>query len=335
MKLRNIFSIITTILLVITSCRIDTIDYTKPSDEIDISVVRYDILLDEYVKYNSFSALQKMNTEHIQATKLLIENIVSIGRVNESNITEKLKVFYSDTTLLQLMEDVETQFPDLKDLEVTLTKGFRNLHKEIPSMRIPQIYAQISALNESIIVDDTLLCISLDKYLGEDYPVYQRYYYDYQRQSMNPDRIAPDCFTYYLQSEYPFPVYLKPTLLNVMLHEGKINYVVKQLLEYATEEEVMGYSDKEKKWCKENQQKIWKYMVNNQHLHSTNLTLTRKYTGIEPIKLFREDVPLQVGIWLGSNIISSYMKHNKQVTLFDLLHITDYQRILESSQYNP
>ena len=54
-----------------------------------------------------------MNTESMQETKILIEDVLSIGRVNDDNIHQKLKEFYSDTTLLQLMADVEAKYEDI------------------------------------------------------------------------------------------------------------------------------------------------------------------------------------------------------------------------------
>jgi hypothetical protein len=49
------------------------------SDSTAVHITRYDKLLTEYVKFNSFSALQKMNTESMQETKILIEDVLSIG----------------------------------------------------------------------------------------------------------------------------------------------------------------------------------------------------------------------------------------------------------------
>ena len=92
------------------------------------------------------------------------------------------------------------------------------------------IYTQISAFNESIVLSDSVLGISLDKYMGEDYPLYKRFYYNYQRRTMRPDRIVPDCLVFYLMSQYPFPMDYSRTLLDVMMHYGKINYVVQHLL---------------------------------------------------------------------------------------------------------
>ena len=40
----------------------------------------------EYVTMNSFSALQKMNTDYPQVTKLLIEDVLAIGEVDDLSL---------------------------------------------------------------------------------------------------------------------------------------------------------------------------------------------------------------------------------------------------------
>jgi hypothetical protein len=333
MKLRGVYLFFLVSLLV-TSCKLNNNKLAERGEDQKISVVRYDKLLNEYVKFNSFSALQKMNTENMQATKILIEDVLTIGNVDDDNITQKLKVFYSDTTLLHLMTDVEVKFADLNKVERKLTKGFNRLKKEFPDIKIPEIYSQISALNESIVVGDSLLGISLDKYMGEDYPLYKRYYYDYQCRSMSPERIVPDCFLFYLLSEYPLPTDGRRTLLDVMLHYGKISYIVQQILDYHCSEGIIGYSIAEKTWCKKNEEKIWKFMQTSGHLNATDPMLARIYTRPAPFTpFFGEDSPSLLGIWMGTQIVTSYMKRNKSVTLHDLLLMTDYHRMLAETEY--
>jgi hypothetical protein len=50
----------------------------------------------------------------------------------------------------------------------------------LPGIVVPRIYTQIGSLDQSIVVDDSILGISLDKYLGADHPVYLRYGYTEQ-----------------------------------------------------------------------------------------------------------------------------------------------------------
>ena len=334
MKLRNPLLLIILCMLAV-ACRMGMGENRLlHNEEKGISVVRYDQLLNEYVRSNSFSALQKMNMEYRQPTKILIEEVLGLGQVSDDTISQKLKTFYSDTTLLRLMADVETRFPNLDEVEKGLTKGFKKLKKEVPEIKIPLVYSQVSAFNESIVLSDTLLGISLDKYMGEDYALYKRFYYDYQCRSMRPDRIVPDCLVFYLMSKYVFPFQEGTCLLDMMLHSGKINYAVQMLLGYRSPGEAMGYAEKEEAWCSENEKNVWEYMLKNKHLYVRDPMIVRKYMKPAPFTaFFGENAPALIGTWMGTRIVSSYMKHHKDVSLQDLLQMTDYHHMLQESGY--
>lgn len=291
-----------------------------------IKVFRYDRLQYEAGAMNSISAIQKMSLECPQATRLLIEDVLMLGRVDEPNINERLCAYYSDSTLLRLMEDAENKFSDMAPIEKRLTEGFKWLKKEIPSLPVPQVYAQISALNQSVVVGDSLLGFSLDKYMGEDYPLYKRYYYAYQRRSMNPERILPDCFAFYLMSLYPFGWETgHRTLFDVMMHQGKINWVVRKMLDYSSDAEMLGYTKEEADWCKKNGKKLWEWMANRGHLSSTDPMVIRAYTHPDPnIILKGEPMPPIVGVWLGMRLTDKYMKEHPDVSFEALLECEDF-----------
>lgn len=248
-----------------------------------------------------------------------------LGRVDEPNINERLCAYYSDTILLRIMQDATEKFKDMTSLEKGFTDGFRFLKEEIPAFPVPTVYSQISALNQSVVVGDSLLGFSLDKYMGENYPLYRRYYYDYQRRSMTPERILPDCFTFYLLSLYPFE--WRPghrSLYDVILHQGKIHWVVRQALGYKTNGEVLGYTEKEENWCKEHGKELLKWMTERGHLSSTDPMLIRAYTHSDPNMILNgEKLPPVVGLWLGMRLIERYMKQHPDVSIATLLERTD------------
>ena len=332
MKLR--ISLLTILIgMLFASCGLSTGKVAEQKDE-GISVLRYDKLLSEYVRSNSFSAMQKLTMDYRQPTKILIEDVLSIGTVKDDTISQRLQKFYSDSTLLRLLSDVEAKYPNLDGVEKGLTKGFRKLKKEVPDTKIPFIYSQISAFNESIILVDTLLGISLDKYMGEDYPLYKRFYYDYQCASMRPERIVPDCFSFYLLSRYGLNYHEGTCLVDLMMHSGKINYVVQHLLGYEDIGQVMGYSEQENDWCKKNEKDIWEYICANDHLHARDPMVIRYYMKPAPtVDMLGGQAPALIGSWVGARIIASYMKKHKDLKIKDLLELTDYQNMFEESGY--
>ena len=332
MKLR-ISLLIILMSMLFTSCGISTGKGTEQKEE-EISVLRYDKLLSEYVRSNSFSAMQKLTMDYRMPTKILIEDVLSIGTVKDDTISQRLQKFYSDTTLVRLLSDVEAKYPNLDEVEKGLNKGFRKLKKEVPDTKVPFIYSQVSAFNESIILVDSLLGISLDKYMGEDYPLYKRFYYDYQCRSMRPERIVPDCFSFYLLSRYDMDYHEGTCLIDLMIHSGKINYVVQNLLDYDNIGEAMGYSKEENDWCRENERAIWDYICSNDHLHARDPMVFRYYMKPAPaVEMLGCQAPALIGIWVGARIVASYMKKHKDMKLKDLLEFTDYHTMLSESDY--
>jgi hypothetical protein len=164
----------------------------------EVRIERFDRVLDEYVSLGSGTALHRMNTEYPQQTKLLIEDVLAMGQVSDPDVERKLRYVFLDSTVQILLDEVHRQYGDVSDLERDFQRVFEELRKKDPSFRTPHIYAQISCLNQSIVVSDSLIGISLDKYLGRDFPLYQEFYSPEQRQQMGRDAIVTDAISAYL-----------------------------------------------------------------------------------------------------------------------------------------
>ena len=318
-------------IIMCTACQFDLRKEDASSANVEIKVSRYDHLQYEATVLNSVSALQKMNLDFPRATKLLIEDVLVIGNVNDAEINERLCAYYSDTVLVRLMEDALAKYEDMSFIEKGLTNGFKALKKEIPDIPVPKVYSQISALNQSVVVEDSLLGFSIDKYMGADYPLYRRYYYDSQLRSMTPDRILPDCFTYYLFSLYPFHWETGfRTLFDIILYRGKINWVVRRILDIESNEELIGYTEEEREWCKKNKEKLWDWMKMRGHLTSTDPMVIRAYTHPDPNVLFKgEKVPPPIGLCLGTELIGEYIKKHPETSMIELLEQQDFRELLE------
>lgn len=297
-----------------------------------IKIARYDRLQYEATVQNSFFSLQRMNTEFAQETRLLIEDVLDLGAVNTPDINERLCAYFSDSILVHLMEDVEEKFKDMSPFEKRLTRGFKNLKREMPDLQIPKVYTQISALNQSIVVSDSVLGISLDKYMGTEYPLYKRYYYANQRRSMSPDDIVPDCFTFYLLGQYPFPwMEGHRSLTDLLLYRGKIAWVVETILEGEVDGEIaLGYSPEEIEWCEEYEDELWKGMEQNHYMDATDPMVIRSFISSNTGLSFKgQKIPPFLGIWLGMKKVEKYMKNHPEIGMKNLLENTDSASIME------
>jgi len=207
----------------------------KMSDEEDdeVTVDRYDRIQSLYLTTGDFSALQQMNTVYPMQTQTLIEDVLRIGKVNEPEINKTFLRFYQDTTLQVLIAETQQQYASMDDINEQLTHAFRYLRKNIPNMEMPEVYAQIGALDQSVIVGNNTIGICLDKYLGTDYPLYKKPEYGYSQEQlnmMNRHYIVPDCIGFYLLSLYPMPLDRELTQQERDIHIGKIQWVVEKAM---------------------------------------------------------------------------------------------------------
>ncbi len=209
-------------------------DYmVKPNEETDVApliVQRYDRLESRYLTTGDFSALQQMNTDYPIETRTLIEKVLQLGTITDPNISNRFLMFYQDSTLQSLIADAEAEYANMDDINQQLKEAFERLNDWIPELQQPCFYAQIGALDQSIIVGEHSVGISLDKYMGEKYPLYQKFYNAQQRSMMTREYIVPDCLTFYLLSIYPMVNFDNRPQLDRDLHMGKIMWTVNKVM---------------------------------------------------------------------------------------------------------
>ena len=229
--MRKVYFLLVVIMLICLGCEWRLKSNEEVSSEQLVSIERYDRIESLYLTTGDYSALLQMNKSYPMQTRTLIEDVLQLGQVNEPDINLKFLHFFRDSTLQRLISDVQEQYADIDDLNKELTDAFVQLRKAIPSVELPQVYAQIGSFDQSIIVGHRMLGISLDKYLGADYPFYVEHYTERQRSMMTRSMITPDCLGFYLLSLYPMPAKEDLTQKERDMHMGKIQWVVNQVTE--------------------------------------------------------------------------------------------------------
>lgn len=222
--------IVTAIILVSSACELKLKQYSNDSPATLVEVKRYDRLQSRYLTTGDFSALQQMNIEYSMETRTLIEDVLRLGEVNDPEINSKFLNFYQDTILQSLIADAELQYANMADINKQFSEAFERLQKICPKMKLPVVYSQIGALDQSVIIGNNSIGISLDKYLGKDYQLYSRFYTEEQRRLMTRDYIVPDCMSFYILSLFPLKSNENHTQYERDLHMGKIMWTVNKLL---------------------------------------------------------------------------------------------------------
>lgn len=232
-RVKHYYNIIAfVVMLVFASCEYKLKPFEIGDDGLrKIEICRYDRLESQYLTTSDFSALQQMNTDYPIETRTLIEDMLKLGEVNDPEINKVFLSFYQDSTLQSLISDAESHYANVDDLNQQFNKAFDNLKKIFPNMQIPKIYMQIGALDQSIIIGNNTIGISIDKYLGENYPLYKKYYPLQQRKTMTRDNIVPDAVCFYLMSLYQLHNFEKLPQIQRDLHVGKIMWLCNRVID--------------------------------------------------------------------------------------------------------
>ncbi|WP_421920537.1 gliding motility lipoprotein GldB [Marinifilum sp.] len=300
---------------------------------VDLSIKRFDKDLFLLKETQSFSQFKQKYSDFLP---LFSYKVVGLGNPDDPNYMEYLNQFLNDSTMNKLANKVAEVFPNLSDEEEELKLSFKYLKYYFPERKVPDVYAQISGFNQSVVVAQDLIGISLDKYLGKDCEFYSLLATPiYARKNMIPERVSQDVILAYGLTEFPFTPKTDDLISN-MIYQGKIRYFLMQLMPKKSEADAMKYTNEQDEWCRDNEELIWGYIIEQKHLFSTQYRTIIKYINDGPFTPgMPQESPSRTGIWIGLQIVKEFMDKNEKYTLNDLMKENDYQMILRSSLYQP
>lgn len=244
--------------------------------------------------------------------------------------------YKNDSLYQMLFQDTQKKFGDFAQQ----TKEFETLFKHVkhyyPTFKEPKIITLISLLgyDTQVIYTDSLMLLSLDTYLGKD-KIYYGEYPNYMRYKLEPNRIIIDAAHNIAQEtalKVPYSVFIER-----IVALGKIEYATQMFLPNTTEGEILGIDKQHMEWLQNNEFYIWQYFMEKEYVYSTDKDLVRRFIEPAPFSKFYIETdaesPGQVGIWLGLQIVKSYMQINN-VSLSELM-ATQPMEIFKKSKYKP
>jgi len=261
--------------------------------------------------------------------------MIAIGGTEQPNFPELLYSFVSDTLIRKLETNV-AQKVDTIQLRKELESAFKHYKYYFPGKDIPIIYTCISGFNQSVVISEKLIGVSLDKYMGSDSPFYEQLGLPvYKRKNMHPTKMVPDMMQAWADAEWPKPD-KDNSLLSQMIQQGKVLYFMDAMLPDLNDTLKIGFSEKQLEFCRKNEAKMWTYLAEHKMLFTTDRMSIKRFVDDGPYTAtFSEESPARTGVWLGWQIVRSYMKQNKEIKLADLMNNHNYQSILNQSGYRP
>ncbi|WP_372766945.1 gliding motility lipoprotein GldB [Lutibacter sp.] len=251
---------------------------------------------------------------------------------NDSIWLNKIK----DKEERELYKKSQEVFGDFENEKMQIEDLFKHLKYEHSNFESPKIITLITNLDyqNKIVYADSLLFVSLDMYLGKNSEVYQDFPV-YLSQNFDKSQLVVDMAK--AISNHYFVENKSRQFLDMVIGSGKQMYMIDSYLPSFSDAHKIGYSEAEYEWAMANESQIWKYFIENKVLYSTDSGLYDRFMAEGPFSKFYIDIdkesPGRIGVWLGWQIVRSYMNNN-DVTLQQLLR-TDAEEIFKNSKYKP
>ncbi|MDD4759726.1 MAG: hypothetical protein PHU66_02790 [Bacteroidaceae bacterium] len=289
----------------------------------------------DFIINGSPITMEEMAMNSPEETKILIEDVLRIGSVKDSNIVYKMQDYFtSNPARKRLVYDVEKKYDNLGQLAKDLKESFGKLQQEKPSISIPHFYTQISGFNQSLVVGDSILGISLDKYMGADYAPYKKIFLKSQIQQMEQHRIVPDCIQLWLESKFPIPHGPHASTLDMMIHLGKLNWITSQIVGETYLEGLYKNINTDKAEWESNWPTISRTLLTRKNLLAKNDDRVR---GFMLGKSEKEEASLHsehnAELFAGITIVARYMKLHPQYTISNLLDNENSMDIFNGAGY--
>lgn len=328
------------VLVLISSCRSCEND---PRIDVDISEIPFEVKIQRLDKdvfeKNPDSLLPKITALRKQYGAFFdvyCRDIINMQSANDTALAVGLKNFVTNPDISEIYKETQKIYPELSFLENDLTDAFKRYKHHFPDSNPPTVVADFSGFNYAVFTHDSTLAIGLEFFLGEKSIYYEMLAWPkYVVRNMNKASLPATALKGWALNKFENKEDQK-TLLDNMVFNGKILYLLDALLPETHDSLIIAYKNSQLEWCKTNESFIWGHLLENKLLYSTDHNVLNKYTSEGPFTpgLPRES-PARIGEFTGWMIVKKYMTENPQLTIAQLMAEKDAQKILAASKYKP
>jgi uncharacterized protein YjaZ len=325
------------LLVFFSSCNRNPLKVDISGIEAEAEIVRFDRELFNVPMQDTLAELRELRSRYPEFFDLFTWKVIGIGGINEYHFPELMGQFLTDTLIMNVKALTDEAFSDFRRTERKIIEAFKYYSYHFPEKELPAIFTMISGFNQSVVTAENIIGISLDKYMGSDCSYYKLLSTVplYKVNNMHTDKIPSDVAYAWGMTEFDERGRAS-NLLDHIVHQGKLMYFVDALLPEMHDTLKIGYTEKQLQWCKNNEPRMWSYLVEEKMLYSNRRMDILRFINDGPYTNgFPLESPARAGIWIGWQIVRQYMKKHPEVSVPELMLNTNYQQILNDSQYYP
>lgn len=321
---RSLLFLLSTTLLLLSACHQEKEIYPQAQ------VMRYDKALMEIDTANIRTELYRLAQQY----PLFLEGADLDDTINLIRIRNFICDPLSQLAYEKAKEVYENPEHPERSLEHRLGVIFGRTGKIFPNFKSPTVYTYNSYFDfaNRIIYMDSILSIAIDLYTFDN----EKYMTEmgvprYISRRMNQEHLDADVAKVVLAHEIGERNGTR--LLDYIVHDGKILYLMKKILPETPENILLGYSLEELEWCNEHEKEVWNFIVQRNLLFESNPSQFRHFVNEGPFNSQIQGAPARINQYIGIKMIEKYMK--KSGSDINGLLKANADNILRTSQYKP
>lgn len=308
--------------------------------DVDIQIERFDRALDSLHADNVLAKnrewLQQYGYFYADYMQYMLE---ASNPLDSARLASVLTQVIESDDFKALKASVYETYPDMVVQETGLTDAFKHFKYYFPDIAIPRFIAFFSGFAVQSPVGEDYLGIGLDMFLGADskfYPALRESIPHYLSRRFTPHNIVPRTVeTFVREVLYPQND-LDVTLLQHMVYQGKVLYVMDRVMPDVADTLKIGYTTQQWEWAERFERDIWAWFLQENLLYEADYNRVQKYLGEAPftpeLGEQNESAP-KLGVFIGWRLVQAYMERYPETTLRELLEISEAQVILDGSRY--
>ncbi|MCP4123411.1 MAG: hypothetical protein GY751_16795 [Bacteroidetes bacterium] len=333
LKLRSKIIVLLVIPLLCIQCEL-----FRSSGEVSVDIERFDQDFYAIDTKDFKNGIELLAAKYPEFYPVFVEGVMAITP-DYREIDSYLDILYEFRThpsMLGLNDTVQKYYPDMETLNKEFEGAFNNYIKHFPNADLPEVVSFVSEFGTKAILYDNGIGISLDMFLGKQYPYYPGMQLPgFIIENLRAGQILPNSMRVWAE-DHITPPGADATMLDVIIAEGKKLYFAAQMLPDKPEHSIIEYRPEQHQWCVDSELQIWGFLLENDILYSSKYAEFNRYVSEAPTTYgMPPESPGKTGVWIGWQIVKAYMRAHPKTSMTKLLSELDARTILDGSAYKP
>jgi len=303
---------------------------------VQVNIQRFDRDLFSLDTADLQAGLERLATAYPDFLPFFVAEIAHDQTNPNETPLEAIAGFLNAPQVQRLHDSCQAAFPDLTRLRADLEQLSRYYRHYFPDRPVPRFVTAVTEfVGDAYAVNDSLVMIGLDMFLGENFSGYNPDYFpQYLRRQFDKNYMTTKV-ALALSSRIVGPP-PGERILDYMVNNGKILYVMDLLLPNVPDSTKMGYTREQIEGCHANEQEVWARLLDLNVLYQPLNNKNQKIVMPSPsTDIVFQESPGEVGNWIGWQIVQAYMRRFPDTSIQELMNQRDAQQFLEKAKYKP